>query len=200
MRKLSRPAELQELTNARRTYASIPSADEAWEKFGNNGDRTKVREQLKNVQNDLCAYCENSLEDNAHIDHFEPKSRNRNLTFEWENLIVSCGNLDSCGEKKSNDFQSYWINPYLTDPSEMFKFYSDGQIKGTTPDAEKIIKDFGLDCPRLEKKRRGILEPYSKLLDDLRRNQPDALEYFLLTEESIFPTAHKQIAKKLIGA
>ena len=41
MRKLSRPAELQELTNARRTYASIRSADVAWKKFGDNGDRKK---------------------------------------------------------------------------------------------------------------------------------------------------------------
>ena len=61
MWKLLRPEELQELTNARRTYASIPSADEAWEKFGDNGDRTKVTKQWENVQNDLCAYCENSL-------------------------------------------------------------------------------------------------------------------------------------------
>ena len=95
MRKLSRPAELQELTNARRTYASIRSADEAWKKFGDNGDRKKVREQLESVQDDLCAYCENSLEHHAHIEHFEPKSRNRNLTFEWENLTVSCTHNDS---------------------------------------------------------------------------------------------------------
>jgi uncharacterized protein (TIGR02646 family) len=199
MRKLLRPAELQELTNARRNYASIPSADEAWEKFGNNGDRTKVREQLENVQNDLCAYCENSLEHHAHIDHFKPKSLDRNVTFEWENLIVSCTHNDSCGGKKDKRFESYWINPYLTDPSEMFKFYSDGQIKGTTSDAEKIIKDFGLDCPRLEEKRKGILSAYETNILAVAEF-PDALEYFLEDEAKIFPTAHKQIAKKLIGA
>lgn len=199
MRKLLRPAELQELTNARRNYASIPSADEAWEKFGNNGDRTKVREQLENVQNDLCAYCENSLEHHAHIDHFKPKSLDRNVTFEWQNLIVSCTHNDSCGGKKDKRFESYWINPYLTDPSEMFKFYSDGQIKGTTSDAEKIIKDFGLDCPRLEEKRKGILSAYETNILAVAEF-PDALEYFLEDEAKIFPTAHKQIAKKLIGA
>ena len=199
MRKLSRPVELQELTNARRTYASIRSADEAWKKFGDNGDRTKVRVQLENLQDDLCAYCENSLENNAHIDHFEPKSRNRSLTFEWENLIVSCSHNDSCGNKKANNFQTYWINPYLIDPSGMFKFYSDGQIKGTTSDAEKIIEDFGLDCPRLKEKREGILSAY-KLNILAVAEFPDALDYFLEDEVKIFPTAHKQIAKKLIGA
>ena len=89
MRKLLRPAELQELTNARRTYVSIPSADEAWKKFGDNGDRKKVREQLESVQDDLCAYCENSLEDNAHIDHFKPKSLDRNVTFEEVLILLS---------------------------------------------------------------------------------------------------------------
>lgn len=199
MRKLSRPAELIELTNARTTCSSIPSADEAWEKFGNNGDRTKVREQLENVQDDLCAYCENSLEDNAHIDHFKPKSLDRNVTFEWENLIVSCTNNDSCGNKKANNFQTYWINPYLTDPSEKFKFYSDGQIIGSNSDAEKIIKDFGLDCPRLKEKREGILSAYQVNILAVAEF-PEALEYFLQDEVKIFPTAHKQIAKKLIGA
>ncbi len=199
MRKLSRPAELQELTNARRTYVSIPSADEAWEKFGKNGDRTKVREQLENVQNDLCAYCENSLEHHAHIDHFKPKSLDRNVTFEWQNLVVSCTNNDSCGNKKANNFQIYWINPYLKDTSEMFKFYSDGQIIGSNSDAEKIIKDFGLDCPRLEEKRKGILSAYETNIL-VMAEFPDALEYFLEEESKIFPTAHKQIAKKLIGA
>lgn len=200
MRKLSRPAELPELKNARTTYASIPSADEAWKKFGDNGDRTKVREQLENVQYDLCAYCENSLENNAHIDHFKPKSLNRNLIFDWDNLIVSCTHNDSCGDKKDKNFQTYWINPYLTDPNGMFKFYSDGQIEGTNPDAERVIEDFGLDCPRLEKKRQGILSAYEKNILAIVETSPDALEYFLLTEENIFPTAHKQIAKKLIGA
>ena len=199
MRKLSRPTELQELTNARTTYASILSADEAWKKFGDNGDRTKVRQQLESVQDNLCAYCENSLENNAHIDHFKPKSKNRDLTFEWENLIVSCTHDDSCGGKKDKKFESYWINPYLTDPSEMFKYYSNGEIKGTNPDAKNIIKDFGLDCPRLKEKREGILSSYKSNILAVAEF-PDALEYFLEDEAKIFPTAHKQIAKKLIGA
>ena len=198
MRKLTRPEELQELTNAKKTYASILSATEAWEKFGENGDRTKVREQLEIAQDNLCAYCENSLEENAHIDHFEPKSKNRNLTFEWNNLIVSCSNPDSCGSKKAKNFESYWINPYLADPSGMFKFYSDGQIEGTNTDAEKIIKDFGLDCPRLKEKREGILSAYKSNILAVAEF-PDALEYFLEDEAKIFPTAHKQIANKLIG-
>ncbi|MDA3909043.1 MAG: TIGR02646 family protein [Sulfurimonas sp.] len=200
MHKLNRPTELTELAQARRTYTGTISQDEAWKNFGDNGERTKVREQLENTQNYLCAYCENTLANDGHIDHFKPKSLDWRVTFDWDNLVVSCTYNDSCGKKKDNDFEFYWLNPYSTDPEEMFKFYANGQIRGTSADAENIIKDFGLDCPRLEKKRNGILESYQKVLLDLATEQPDALEYFLQAEESPFPTAHKQILNEIIGA
>ena len=200
MHKLNRPTELVELTIARNAYDGTSSVQEAWNTFGNNGDRTKVREQLESVQNDLCAYCENSLSNNGHIDHFKPKSSNWRLTFDWDNLVVSCIHNDSCGEKKGNDFESYWINPYARDPSGMFTFYANGQIEGNSDDAENIINDFGLDCPRLEIKRKDILTLYQNILLDLATEQPEALEYFLQTQESPFPTAHKQILNEIIGA
>jgi len=199
MKKLTRPTELDALTKARKAYRGTISQDEAWKSFGENGDRTKVREQLEEVQNDICAYCESSLEKNAHIDHFQPKLLNWKLTFDWDNLIVSCTNNDSCGNKKGKDFKPYWINPYSTDPRGMFKFYSDGQIKGTTDDANKIIKDFGLDCPRLEVKRKGILSTLQHTILSIA-DEPEALEYFLQEESEIFPTAYKQIINNTIGA
>lgn len=199
MHKLTRPAELIELAQARKAYNGKPSQDEAWKNFGNNGDRGKVRKQLENTQDDLCAYCENTLANDGHIDHFKPKSSNWRLTFDWDNLVVSCTHNDSCGKKKDKDFESYWINPYSQDPQDMFKFYSDGQIKGKSHDAEKIIKDFGLDCPRLESKRQGILASLNQTILALE-NEPEALEYFLQEEATIFPTAYKQIVDTTIGA
>jgi uncharacterized protein (TIGR02646 family) len=200
MHKLNRPAELDELVRARRTYIGTISQDEAWKSFGDNGDRTQVRKQLENTQNHLCAYCENTLANDAHIDHFKPKSSDWRVTFDWDNLVVSCTHNDSCGGKKDNSFKSYWINPYIEDPYGMFRFYANGQVKGNSTDAENIIKDFGLDCPRLEKKREGILESYQKVLLDLASEQPEALEYFLQAKESPFPTAYKQILNEIIGA
>lgn len=199
MYKLTKPEELDELVMVRKSYIGTPSAQEAWSNFGASGGRTKVRKQLENVQNDLCAYCENTLADNGHIDHFKPKSLDWKVTFEWENLVVSCSHNDSCGNKKGKSFQNYWINPYLDNPKGEFIFYSDGQIKGNSLDAENIIKDFGLDCPRLEKKRKGILTTLELNISSLIEF-PDALEAYLKSEEgSIFPTGCKQIIERTMG-
>lgn len=200
MHKLNRPTEPTELAQARRAYTGTISQDEAWKNFGDNGERGKVRELLENTQNHLCAYCENTLANDGHIDHFKPKSLDWRGTFDWNNLVASCTHDDSCGGKKEKSFEMYWINPYITDPSGMFRFYANGQIIGNSSDAENIIKDFGLDCPRLEKKREGILEAYQSMLLDLATTQPEALDYFLQTEETPFPTAHKQIMNEIIGA
>ena len=89
MHKLNRPAELTELTTARNNYNGTPSAEKAWSNFGDNGDRTKVREELEITQNNLCAYCENTLANDGHIDHYNPKSSNWRLTFDWDNLVYN---------------------------------------------------------------------------------------------------------------
>ncbi len=200
MHKLNRPTELLVLAQARRAYDGTTSQTLAWENFGKTGNRTIVRQQLENTQNNLCAYCENTLANDGHIDHFKPKSLDWQVTFEWDNLLASCTHNDSCGGKKDKSFETYWINPYITDPSGMFRFYANGQVIGNSSDAKNIIKDFGLDCPRLEKKREGILEAYQSMLLDLATTQPDALDYFLQAEETPFPTAHKQILNEIIGA
>ncbi len=197
MRKLSRPIELPELTVARKKYAQINSPEEAWSRFGDNGNREKVRKQLESTQNNLCAYCENSLGKAGHIDHFKPKSLDRKVTFDWENLIVSCCERNSCGEKKGEYYRSYWVNPYLKDPSGLFRFYANGQIKGRTPDAQSIIEDFGLDCPRLEEKRRTILSTYQNVLLSIV-DDPEVIEYYLQETIEIFPTAHEQTIKNLL--
>jgi len=194
MHKLERPTEPIELQEARSQYKGIPSQDEAWKKF--NKDR--VRESLKNTQNGLCAYCEIKLSDETHIDHFKPKKLNYRLTFDWDNLVLSCDAKDSCDSKKGGKFEEYWVNPYLTDPADMFRFYSDGQIVGTTEEANKIIEDFGLDSPRLEKKREAILTRLKQTILALD-SEPEALAYFLQEKAEMFPTAYKQIIDKISG-
>jgi hypothetical protein len=120
------------------------------------------------------------------------------LTFDWDNLVASCTHNDSCGGKKDNRFENYWINPFITDSNGMFNFYVNGEIVGNTVDAQKIITDFGLDCPRLEEKRHGVLSSLEKNILAII-DVPEALEYFLQDNSTIFPTAHSQLVKKLIG-
>jgi len=194
MHKLNRPTAPDELVQARRTYNGTPPQDEAWSDF----EKDATREELKQAQSSLCAYCEISLNDKTNIDHFKPKRMNYALTFDWDNLVLSCDEKGSCDNKKGGKFENYWINPYSTDPSGMFKFYSDGQIEGNSPDAQNIIIDFGLNCPRLEKKREGVLTSLSQTILALE-SEPEALEYFLQEEAVMFPTAYIQIINNLSG-
>jgi len=194
MHKLERPEPLDELTKAKKAYKGTIPPEEAWKNFGKDGSRTKVRKQLESVQNDLCAYCENSLENDGHIDHFKPKV-DWKVTFEWNNLVVSCTHNDSCGGKKSKHYEDYWINPYEEDPKELFIFRTNGKIKGTTADANKIIEDFGLNSPRLKRKRGELLS----FLTDEFLSDSDTLEYYKNMDYPMFPTAHKQIIEKISG-
>jgi len=195
MYKLHRPTEATGLSQARKTYNGTPSQDEAWRIF----DKDETRAKLKQAQSSLCAYCEIVLSSKTTIDHFKPKRLSYALTFDWDNLVLSCDEKGSCDNKKGGRFESYWINPYSTDPIGMFKFYSDGQIKGNSPDAQNIIIDFGLNCARLEKKRKGVLSSLKQTILALE-DEPEALEYFLQEEAVMFPTAYKQIIDKTIGA
>ena len=191
MHKLQRPTEPTILTKANKAYDRATSQAKAWDEF----DKDEVRKELKIAQNSLCAYCEIALTDNTRIDHFEPKKRDRELTFDWENLVLSCDGKDSCDIKKDNNFEDYWINPYEEDPAGIFTFRSNGKIKGVTEDAKKIIKDFGLDSHRLTVQRRSILSFLTKeLLSD-----SDTIEYYKNMDYPMFPTAYTQIINNLSG-
>ncbi len=196
MHKLHRPTEATGLSQARRTYNGTPPQDEAWRNF--NKDET--RKKLKEAQSSLCAYCEVGLSNKTSIDHFKPKRLDYALTFDWDNLVLSCDKKGSCDNKKGGKFENYWVNPYSANPVGMFTFYSDGQIEGTSTDAENIIKDFGLDCPNLEVKRKGILKILQGTILVLMEF-PDALEAYLESEEAImFPTGYRQVINRTIGA
>ncbi len=191
MHKLERPTQPNELIDAKQAYTGSISQDEAWRSF----KKDSVRESLKNAQDGLCAYCEIKLSQDTRIDHFKPKKLDYRLTFDWDNLVLSCDGIDSCDNKKGGEFEEYWINPYITDPASMFKFYSDGQIEGATQEAQKVIEDFGLDSPRLIMKRKGMLSFLTEeLLDDI-----DTLEYYKNMDYPMFPTAYKQIIDKISG-
>jgi uncharacterized protein (TIGR02646 family) len=194
MHKLSRPSQPVELAQAKRSYTGNISQDEAWKAF----DKNSAREALRIAQNGLCGYCESMLTQTTRIDHFEPKKHHYALTFDWDNVVLSCDEKDSCDCKKGGNFNNYWINPYVTDPTGMFKFYADGQVQGLSVDAQNIIEDFGLDCPSLETKRKGVLSTLQHTLFALL-DEPEALAYFLQEEADMFPTAYQQIIHNTIG-
>lgn len=196
MRTLIKPAEPATLTTARQNYNGTLSQDIAWKKF----DKGEVRGKLRQAQNGLCVYCEVALSSSTRIDHFRPKKLDYRLTFDWDNLVLSCDENDSCDIKKGSNFENYWVNPYITDPNGMFEFFANGQIIGTSTNAQEIIKDFGLDCPNLESKRRNIFSTLQATILALME-EPEALEAYLESDyPMMFPTGYNQVIERTMGA
>lgn len=155
----------------------------------------------------LCVYCEERLDKYGfHIEHVLSKSLNPPLTFEYSNLSLSCtedGTLSSettdnpisCGhallKRKNNYDENLFIKPTEVGSNSLFQYKMNGELapaNGISPDdvlrVEHTIKVLNLDCLRLNRDRREIIEVGLKIILDLIDDN-DALQNFLDLEFEI---------------
>lgn len=163
---------------------------------------------LEKEQSNLCAYTEKRIDDSnkgCHIDHFKKRDHFPDLTFDWNNLLVSCDDKDygakykdkNEGDKtlKEKDYDDI-INPTEEDPNEYFIYDTLGEIiaKDTRSKdkAERTIECFNLNHHALKECRKrhiDILINYSKggfskediinLIEKDRFPFPSCLNYIL---------------------
>ncbi len=79
-----------------------------------------VKNVLKEMFHGKCAYCESKVTHVTYgaIEHFHPKSKYPDLTFEWSNLLFSC---DVCNDASHKGVQfplDIHENPLLIDPTD----------------------------------------------------------------------------------
>ena len=164
--------------------------------------KQQIRDALTLMQGRHCAYCERLRKDEE-IEHFRPKNRFPQLTFEWSNLFLACKFEDSCGKHKDHAVRNYspddLIDPCIDDPDEFLKFYSDGHVqpvRGASPEkkhrAEETIRVFNLNSPSLVNARSNFLRPYVKCS---KRLSSEALEALLseVCPSEPFPTALRHL-------
>ena len=182
----------------------------AWTSFGRGGGKIEIRDILYPLQKGLCVYCEEKLDKyNFHIEHILSKTKNPHLTFEYTNLSLSCmkeldeleithgitEELRSCGhsilKSKNKYIKILFINPTEKNSNTLFSYVSTGKItyNKECSDFDKLrinhtIKVLNLDCLRLDRDRREILEAQYNQLNNLKKN-PIALDYFLELNENI---------------
>ena len=80
---------------------------------------------LENEQNNRCVYCEskiNYLNDKSHIEHIKPKDKYPKEFKDYNNLVVSCNNKNTCGIYKGNNYKDFFINPILENPEEYLTY------------------------------------------------------------------------------
>ena len=76
-----------------------------------------VRNALRRMQREKCCYCEIYITDwgpGRQVDHYRPKDKYRCLKYDWDNLLVACG---ECNHAKSNKFpKSLSKDPLILNP------------------------------------------------------------------------------------
>ncbi|HDY84776.1 hypothetical protein LCGC14_0526650 [marine sediment metagenome] len=141
------------------SYKEIPEKEK--QKLISFYNNEAVRNGLVKSSFGKCAFCEciPSEGGNIEIEHFRPKSKYPELTFEWNNFLPSCRKCN--GSKDSHDTGvEPIINPYDIDPKNAF-YFNDIEIKACDSNmkqlAEKTIEVCGLNTVRLWKPRAEIL-------------------------------------------
>ena len=148
-----------------------------------------VKEELGNLYNNKCAYCETIIL-KFQIEHYRPQSKYKYLTYEWTNLMPVCC---ACNQSKSNKFpvknnkiidnikkgikvksdlkslnkieNPYIINPEIDNPNKHFNFTIEGEIKAKTERAKKTIDICDLNSKDLILKRQKSLFSIKQIID-----------------------------------
>lgn len=123
----------------------------------------EVKSALKKETHQKCAYCEAKVTDVAHgdIEHVTPKSLNRELTFEWENLTFSC---QICNQNKSD--KEGVIDPYIDEPNDHL-FFVAGFVKGRSPEGIRTVMELNLNRIALLESRNREIERYADQLEKI---------------------------------
>ncbi len=147
-----------------------------WEQLRGR-DRRQIWVKLHEMQDHFCAYCESPLiREDSHIEHFFPRAKYPEHTFEWENLFGSCNNTWTCGIYKDSGrnpddvIHEMIIKPDEEDPRDYFRYYKNGRIgvRGGLTDkeyhcAKATVRWFNLNYNALTRLRARHLEPLKQL-------------------------------------
>lgn len=125
------------------------------------------KHMLTTEQSNMCAYCEKIIKDDSTkslIDHFKVRDHFPDLTLEYTNLFVDCGNKNHCSSIKDQiglkkEDYSKLISP-LDNTEENFSYTMFGEIEALNDNA-KFTKDcFALNCISLIEERKNIIKNF----------------------------------------
>jgi uncharacterized protein (TIGR02646 family) len=150
----------------------IPNISKAWEDKNIKDIKAKLREYIIKEQQNMCAYCEQKLEniEKLSIDHFKKRDLFPEETLEYINLFISCKSNNHCENSKDrypklqkNDYKKI-IHPVLDEVENYFTYNLTGEIEANENlnefDKEKVkftIKVFNLNDKSLVEDRKKII-------------------------------------------
>lgn len=128
-----------------------------------------LRASLIDEQNHYCPYCERIIQNEqgkCHIEHIKPRSTFSKLSREYSNLILSCDNRNTCGNRKGNEYTEEFIDPVIDEPNEYLKYdLSSGEIYAidNNPKGTYTINILNLNQKNLKEMRRNKMYTFVDL-------------------------------------
>ncbi len=137
VKRISKPAILETKEVIWLTALRGASTDIEKKQASEKYRHPQIQQTLDTMFSGKCGYCESYIKhiSDAHIEHYKPKSRFPELTFDWDNLLLACSKCNSTF--KSDKFPEAHengpiINPCVDDPIKHFEFFYDAKAKMAT--------------------------------------------------------------------
>lgn len=169
----------------------------SWNDY-NNVIKAEIKQNiLVKEQKEYCSYCEKKIytNDDGHIEHIKPRDRYPSEFQNYDNLIVSCNEKNSCGMYKKNKYDNNFINPVIVKPEEYFDYnIANGDIVPKSDDEKSneyikamyTINTLNLNCYQLKEARKALID----MLEVYRENYEEYNEYlmFFINDGHNFPS------------
>lgn len=194
MRRITRAEAPEFWVKGKRKYSNYDDLDR---EEGGRKLRGELREHLVLTQKGICAYCCRGIaQDSSLNEHIKPRTQFPQLSLDYDNLVASCKEIDTCGSKKGHDYSELFVSPLDENCEEHFKYAPDGSIIGITEAGKYTCALLNLNAYELKNARKSELKvcqsfhskDYVKeyyLHDQATGNLhqfADVIEYFCRTE------------------
>ena len=144
--------------------------------------RPVLKKLLIKEQKGLCAYCCGKItEEKAHNEHIEPQHPGKYVSdrsLDYNTIVASCNNLETCGIKKENKYdKEKFLSPLDEKCEETIIYYGNGKISGNDYTIEEVLN---LNAYELVNARKAVikaLQYYDKETIEMIYMDKDSEEY-----------------------
>lgn len=150
--------------------------------------RPELRKELVKEQRRLCAYCCGRItEEKSHNEHIEPRHPGKyasQKSLDYTNVVASCNNTETCGNKKANLYdEEKFISPLNVQCEEKFTYYADGRITGD----DYTIDLLNLNAYELKNARKNVIRSLQGL------NKAEIQAYYIDDDAGEYPPYYNVI-------
>lgn len=181
MLKVNKEQEPEFLLEYKKKYSP-----KAWTDYNKDNIRSKLKENILVLeQEEYCPYCEKRIyDDEGHIEHIKPRDLYPKEFQNYNNLIISCDEKNSCGKHKGNKYNDNFINPVIDNPNDYFSYnLASGEVVPKNNDensnayirARYTIDVLNLNSYELKNARMNLVDMLSVYTGENR----EYIQYFL---------------------